>query len=114
MDLDDLSDASDEALNNDSELSGINIELILSSKNGKVGIMESLLDKGAHLFATDSHRWTILHWSAANGHTGSVESILRRIRDPGKVKSFVNRQEKLVGFTALHVCMVMLNVSEIY
>ncbi|KAA0166987.1 hypothetical protein FNF28_02911 [Cafeteria roenbergensis] len=52
--------------------------LIRASKNGHVGIVRMLLDRGASVDATDDYRTTALLWATKHGYVDIVRMLLDR------------------------------------
>jgi hypothetical protein len=100
----------DESLDGgNTEFAGINMEFIMAARNGKADAVQSLLGKKANIRCTDSHGWTALHWSAANGHVNVIKRLCKHLSGSERsLKSFINMKENLTGWTALHVSCVSL------
>jgi ankyrin repeat protein len=89
----------------------LNQALLFAVWNDKVENVRNLLKKGAYYFSRDRHGWTPLHWAASKGHDRVLEVLVEHVKQMGKnVVLYVNAQDKITGWTALHVstCFVFL------
>jgi vacuolar-type H+-ATPase subunit I/STV1 len=94
------SDEDDDVFNDET-----NRELIFAIHNEKPDKVQSILRKGANLKYQDRHGWSPLHWAASKGNIEIIELLInhRRSVQSKRVKSLMNLQDKLAGWTPLHV-----------
>jgi ankyrin repeat protein len=87
--------------------------LIYACHQGNLSKVEKILDReGINLMHRDRHGWTCLHWAASKGYVDIIEALVRhRRRQNKKVKKFLNAQDKLAGWTALHVRLIIQEKS---
>lgn len=80
-------------------------QLLQACHMGNINKVEKLLDKsGVNLLYVDRHGWTPLHWAASKGHTDIVEVLIKhRKRQGKKMRKFLEAQDKLAGWTPMHV-----------
>lgn len=81
-------------------------ELLFAIHNEKSEQVQKVLRKeGVNIKYQDRHGWSALHWAASKGNSEIVELIIdhRRAVQHKNVKSLVNMQDKLAGWTPLHV-----------
>ena len=101
-------DDEEEELNEDQEL---NQALFFAVYNEKAEALKTALRKGAYYFARDRHGWTPLHWAASRGYVDIIEVLVAVVKDKGRnVVKYVNAQDTLTGWTALHVSLLMYTI----
>jgi ankyrin repeat protein len=67
----------------------------LAAKEGNTKCLESLLSKGADLYATDLCGWNILHYASFHAHKDTIRFICKYDADYDKLKNTKNTQNKL-------------------
>lgn len=68
--------------------------LHLACKKGNITCVESLLARGANLYALDMRQWTPLHYATYNGHRDVVNLLLKNDADFDKLRFLLNSQGK--------------------
>ena len=67
----------------------------LAAKEGNTKCLESLLSKGADLYAVDSFGWNILHYASFHGHKDTIRFICKYDADYDILQKTKNTQNKL-------------------
>lgn len=83
-----------------------NRELILAVAQKNEKSVRWLLSHGASYCCRDVHGWTPLHWAANRGDEDMMNLLLDAAGDE-RLSKFVNKQDYLSGWTALHVRTVI-------
>lgn len=82
----------------------LNQSLFFAVFNERLEAVKTALRKGANYFARDRHRWTPLHWAASKGYEDILEALVDHAKSKGRnIAKYVNAQDSLTGWTALHV-----------
>lgn len=89
----------------------VNRDLIHACHKGDGRAVQSLLKReGLNLRHVDRHGWTAMHWAASKGHTEIMDMLMdhRRIKQQKPLSTILNVQDKLAGWTPLHVSFCLL------
>lgn len=86
----------------------LNKSLLFACFNEKMELLKTTLKRGAYYFTRDRHGWTALHWAASKGNEELAEAILSHVQGTGRnLSKFVNAQDKISGWTAMHVSFLI-------
>ena len=107
-DDDDDDDQEEEEDNNDYDTSNdatrLNQTLLFACYNDKIENVKLLLNKNVNYFIRDRHGWTPLHWACSKGYEDIVNILITHvIKLKRNLKVYINTQDKITGWTALHV-----------
>jgi ankyrin repeat protein len=87
-----------------------NRELIIATATGNEKSARWLLSHGASYKARDAHGWTPLMWAASKGND-DIMGLLLDAAGEDRLRQYVNKQDALSGWTALHVAAVGGHIS---
>jgi hypothetical protein len=105
---DDDNDQEEEEEDNDYDTSTdatrLNQTLLFACYNDKIENVKILLNKNINYFIRDRHGWTPLHWACSKGYEDIVNILISHvIKLKRNLKVYINAQDKITGWTALHV-----------
>ena len=82
----------------------LNQTLLFACYNDKIENVKILLNKNINYFIRDRHGWTPLHWACSKGYEDIVNILISHvIKLRRNLKVYINAQDKITGWTALHV-----------
>jgi len=119
-----LHDSSDEEEDEDED-QHLNTALRVAVWRSELNKASGLVDKGANPWARDRHGWTALHWACKGGDASCVDLLVQAVKNRRSnvgvnkkvaekevkekkvnVGSFLNAQDSLCGWTAMHVACI--------
>jgi len=97
-------DDQEEDNNGTSNDASLNQTLLFACYNDKIENVKLLLNKNINYFIRDRHGWTPLHWACSKGYEDIVNTLISHvIKLKRNLKVYINAQDKITGWTALHV-----------
>ena len=84
--------------------------LIVAAEEGRLDVVEFLVDSGANLNARNDHNYTALHWAAYHGHQDIVEFLIKNKAD-ANIKDSTGSTPLQLAIVKGHVLIAGLLIS---
>lgn len=95
----------------DDEERPLNTQLMIACYNNDKRSVQDLLHKSANVKARDLHGWTPLIHACSKGCDEIAILLLDSIKNKDEKLKYINKADKIAGFTALHVSCIGTHIK---